>query len=287
MTQGSHCLPCVMPRVCRGVRKQTCKGSHASRCIAAEAEGDDIEEADDGGEEPNSDEERENQRVARLRGANAEAATGTAAAAEDEDMPTAQVQQPGHRTRDWCAGPGDAGRNSRAWEVADSAGLVCRSTLTRVRKARTGSMRMRGPTTTWTKATRKATMTRTGQRRPPKSRPPLEARDIPALRSDLHERCQQDAHSKVSTTSREQRATISPDSDAEDGLTEEGQELRRILRTTHLSSGSSDGDAVEMEDNDEDEDEDEDVDLDEMASGLMPKVGCYELFTHIPLSLCC
>ena len=36
---------------------------------------------------------------------------------------------------------------------------------------------------------------------------------------------------------------------------------------------------------DEDEDEDEDVDLDEMASGLMPKVGSCELFTQIRLSI--
>ena len=33
---------------------------------------------------------------------------------------------------------------------------------------------------------------------------------------------------------------------------------------------------------DDDEDEDEDVDLDEMASGLMPKVGCCQLFTQMP-----
>ena len=108
-----------LPPLCHAQGVSSCEenrpaNDHACCRIAAEAEGDDIEEADDGGEEPNSDEERENQRVARLRSANAEAATGTAASAEDEDMPAAQVRQPGHGKRDWCAGPGNAEHSFRA-----------------------------------------------------------------------------------------------------------------------------------------------------------------------------
>ena len=65
------------------------------------------------------------------------------------------------------------------------------------------------------------------------------------------------------------------DSDGEDRkLTEEGQEINRILRTTHLSSPSgSDGDdpsGSRMED--DDDDDDDDLDLDDMASKMMPKV---------------
>lgn len=46
---------------------------------------------DEEGEQPDSDEERENQRVARVRAANAEVAKGRAADGGDEDMPSAKA----------------------------------------------------------------------------------------------------------------------------------------------------------------------------------------------------
>lgn len=65
------------------------------------------------------------------------------------------------------------------------------------------------------------------------------------------------------------RSPQGPDSDDDDrNLTEEGQEMNRILRKTRLSSGS-DASATSSQDIEE-EDDDDDLDLDAMASKFMP-----------------
>lgn len=58
----------------------------------------------------------------------------------------------------------------------------------------------------------------------------------------------------------------------ENGLTEAGQELHRILRKARISSGSEDGDEASSSGRDDEEEFDDDVDLDAMATDLLPKV---------------
>lgn len=91
-------------------------------------------------------------------------------------------------------------------------------------------------------------------------------------------------------STRERRQTIEGDSEGEEnGLTEAGQELHRILRKARISSGSEDGDGAPSSGAGEDEEEEEfndDVDLDEMASGILPKVSPY-LLSYSCGSSCC